>query len=192
MVRQQEKAPHRRLDDMRREEDRRMAEREQVANHSLSSATPPPIAAKRRHPLRSWNACESVAMGAGSQRSFECLCVGEPCSMCGPTFSRIQSNRDVKDQSARIGAFFFFFLVSLQRCTRSIQCLASCMHSHTRKHKQSSKQSLSLPLSLTSISTAFYTHSGPLLLLNLQQNRTASHTDPAKHATGAVRAATSF
>lgn len=108
MVRQQEKAPHRRLDDMRREEDRRMAEREQVANHSLSSATPPPIAAKRRHPLRSWNACESVAMGAGSQRSFECVCVGEPCSMCGPTFSRIQSNRDVKDQSARIGAFFFF------------------------------------------------------------------------------------
>lgn len=33
MVRQQEKGPHRRLDDMRREEDRRMAEREQVTNH---------------------------------------------------------------------------------------------------------------------------------------------------------------
>lgn len=33
MVRQQEKGPHRRLDDMRREEDRRLAEREQVTNH---------------------------------------------------------------------------------------------------------------------------------------------------------------
>lgn len=33
MVRQQDKGPHRRLDDMRREEDRRMAEREQVTNH---------------------------------------------------------------------------------------------------------------------------------------------------------------
>ena len=32
MARQQEKGPHRRLDDMRREEDRRMAEREQVTN----------------------------------------------------------------------------------------------------------------------------------------------------------------
>ena len=32
MVRQQEKGPHRRLDDMRREEDRRLAEREQVTN----------------------------------------------------------------------------------------------------------------------------------------------------------------
>lgn len=33
IVRQQEKGPHRRLDDMRREEDRRLAEREQVTNH---------------------------------------------------------------------------------------------------------------------------------------------------------------
>lgn len=36
MVRQQEKGPHRRLDDMRREEDRRLAEREQVTNHRRS------------------------------------------------------------------------------------------------------------------------------------------------------------
>lgn len=38
MVRQQEKGPHRRLDDMRREEDRRMAEREQVTNHKRLGA----------------------------------------------------------------------------------------------------------------------------------------------------------
>lgn len=69
MVRQQEKAPHRRLDDMRREEDRRMAEREQVAIQRSSSATPPPIAARRRQP------CEPVAMGAGSRRSFDFVCV---------------------------------------------------------------------------------------------------------------------
>ena len=33
MVRLQEKGPHRRLDNMRREDDRRLAEREQVTNH---------------------------------------------------------------------------------------------------------------------------------------------------------------
>lgn len=38
MVRQQEKGPHRRLDDMRREEDRRLAEREQVTNHGRCGA----------------------------------------------------------------------------------------------------------------------------------------------------------
>lgn len=38
MVRQQEKGPHRRLDDMRREEDRRLAEREQVTNHGRRGA----------------------------------------------------------------------------------------------------------------------------------------------------------
>lgn len=38
MVRQQEKGPHRRLDDMRREEDRRMAEREQVTNRRRRGA----------------------------------------------------------------------------------------------------------------------------------------------------------
>lgn len=38
MVRQQEKGPHRRLDDMRREEDRRLAEREQVTNHGRHGA----------------------------------------------------------------------------------------------------------------------------------------------------------
>lgn len=38
MVRQQEKGPHRRLDDMRREEDRRLAEREQVTNHRSREA----------------------------------------------------------------------------------------------------------------------------------------------------------
>lgn len=38
MVRQQEKGPHRRLDDMRREEDRRLAEREQVTNRRRCGA----------------------------------------------------------------------------------------------------------------------------------------------------------
>lgn len=48
MVRQQQdKAPHRRLDDMRREEDRRMAEREQVTNHSQRTAAGRPITAER-------------------------------------------------------------------------------------------------------------------------------------------------
>lgn len=39
MVRQQEKGPHRRLDDIRREEDRRLAEREQVTNHEKHRST---------------------------------------------------------------------------------------------------------------------------------------------------------
>lgn len=43
MVRQQEKGPHRRLDDMRREEDRRMAEREQVTNHKGTRGRSQPI-----------------------------------------------------------------------------------------------------------------------------------------------------
>lgn len=43
MVRQQEKGPHRRLDDMRREEDRRMAEREQVTNHKGMRGRSQPI-----------------------------------------------------------------------------------------------------------------------------------------------------
>ena len=40
MARQQEKGPHRRLDDMRREEDRRLAEREQVTNGVCRRARP--------------------------------------------------------------------------------------------------------------------------------------------------------
>lgn len=43
MVRQQEKGPHRRLDDMRREEDRRLAEREQVTNRKKGGGCIQPI-----------------------------------------------------------------------------------------------------------------------------------------------------
>lgn len=48
MVRQQEKGPHRRIDDMRREEDRRMAEREQVTNCRGHGICKQPITMKLR------------------------------------------------------------------------------------------------------------------------------------------------
>lgn len=83
MVRQQQdKAPHRRLDDMRREEDRRMAEREQVTNHSHRTAAGP---ANRS---LAWVFHTQHSSGPGMsvewlpwQQVLKCsVCVGEPCA----------------------------------------------------------------------------------------------------------------
>lgn len=85
MVRQQQdKAPHRRLDDMRREEDRRLAEREQVTNHSLGTAAGRPIAAERgrstQHSSGTGMSVEWLPWQQALKRSSECarVCVGEP------------------------------------------------------------------------------------------------------------------
>lgn len=73
MVRQQEKGPHRRLDDIRREEDRRLAEREQVTNHEKRRSTISQLwrgvgvaySAGYCKPLWLCNVSELVAMAAG-------------------------------------------------------------------------------------------------------------------------------
>ncbi len=82
MVRQQQdKAPHRRLDDMRRDEDRRMAEREQVTNHSHRTAAGRPIAAERGCSTQhSSGPGMSVEWLPWQQALKRCVCVGEPCA----------------------------------------------------------------------------------------------------------------